>query len=111
MKTEKHSEKLMDCAEFRDLLRELDRPGTRGAAVLDGAMAHAEACGDCGVLLVEEESLGFALQKIAHETARMTGALRVEAALLNEFRQVKAEVMIPARNRARWGVVALGVAA
>jgi hypothetical protein len=111
MKTERDSEKLMDCAEFRDLLHELDRPGTRGASALDGAMAHAEACGDCGVLLVEEESLGFALQKIAHETARMPGALRVEAALLNEFRQVKAEVMIPARNRARWGAAALGVAA
>src|SRR5271155_5578567 len=55
--------KTMDCPEFREVLHELDRPGTRGAAAFDSAMAHAEGCGDCGVLLVEEESLGFALQQ------------------------------------------------
>ena len=59
----------MNCLEFRELLHELDRPGTRGAAQLDTAMAHAEGCGDCGVLLVEEESLGFALQAIPEDAA------------------------------------------
>jgi hypothetical protein len=105
----------MNCLEFRELLHELDRPGTHGAAQLDSAMAHAEGCGDCGVLLVEEESLGFALQKIAQETARMPGAARVEAELLKAFRQevkpASIEAIIPMRSGMRWGVVALGIAA
>jgi hypothetical protein len=104
----------MNCLEFRELLHELDRPGTRGAAQLDTAMAHAEGCGDCGVLLVEEESLGFALQKIAQETTRMPGASRVEAELLKAFRQEVKPVSletIPMRPGMRWGVIALGIAA
>jgi len=105
--------KTMDCPEFREVLHELDRPGTRGAAAFDSAMAHAEGCGDCGVLLVEEESLGFALQQTAEETGRMPGAARVEAALLQEFRQAKPAVMAikPMQRGMRWGVVALGIAA
>jgi hypothetical protein len=104
---------VMDCAEFRGVLHELDRPGTSGAASLDGAMEHAESCGDCGVLLVEEESLGFALRKVAQESARMPAAARVEAALLKEFRQARPETVavMPARRNMRWGMAALGIAA
>jgi hypothetical protein len=107
------SDERMDCAEFRDVLHELDRPGTPGAASLDGAMEHAEACGDCGVLLVEAESLGFALRKVAQETTRMPGAARVEAALLKEFRQARPETVaiIPMRRNMGWGMAALGIAA
>jgi hypothetical protein len=102
----------MNCAEFRDVLRELDRPATRGAAEFERAMTHAEGCGDCGVLLVEEESLDFALQKVARETGRMPGAARVEAALLKEFRQVKPEPSaVQTRRRVQWQVAALAVAA
>jgi hypothetical protein len=112
MSSEKNSEERMDCAEFRDVLHDLERPGTRGAAAFESAMTHAEGCGDCGVLLVEEESLGFGLCKLARETARMPGAARVEAALLKEFRQAKAEpVMMPARRKVQWQIAALGVAA
>ena len=103
----------MNCLKFREVLHELDRPGTRGAAAFDNAMAHAEVCGDCGVL-VEEESLGFALQKIAQETTRMPGASRVEAELLKAFRQeLKPASLetIPMRPGIRWGVIALGIAA
>jgi hypothetical protein len=104
----------MNCLEFREVLHELDRHGTRGAAAFDSAMAHAECCGDCGALLVEEESLGFALQKVAQETSRMPGASRVEAELLNAFRQeLKPATIqtIPARTGKRWGIIALGIAA
>lgn len=102
----------MDCAEFREVLHELDRPGTRGAAEFENAMTHAESCGNCGVLLVEEESLDFALGSVARETARMPGAARVEAALLAEFRKAKqgAEVM-PSRRKMQWQIAALAVAA
>jgi hypothetical protein len=104
----------MNCLKFREVLHELDRPGTRGAAAFDNAMAHAEVCGDCGVLLVEEESLGFALQKIAQETARMPGSARVETELLKAFRQEAKPALIetiPMRPGMRWGIVALGIAA
>jgi hypothetical protein len=115
MNNEKYGGKraVMDCVEFRDALHELDRPGTSGAASLDSAMEHAESCGDCGVLLVEEESLGFALRKVAQESARMPGAGRVEAELLKEFRQARPETVavIPARRNMRWGMAALGIAA
>jgi hypothetical protein len=102
----------MNCAEFREVLHELERPGTRGEVASAEAMAHAEGCGDCGVLLVEEESLDFALQKVARETARMPGAGRIEAALLKEFGQLKANAaMLPARNRVRQQIAALAAAA
>lgn len=102
----------MDCAEFRDVLHELDRPGTRGAAEFENAITHAESCGDCGVLLVEEESLDFAVGKVARETARMPGAARVEAALLTEFRKAKpGTAVMPTRGKMRWQIAALAVAA
>jgi len=104
----------MDCAEFRDVLHELDRPGTRGADSFASAMMHAEGCSDCGALLVEEESLDFALQKIARETSRMPGAARVEAALIREFNKARVEVAVPvavAGNRVRWQIAVLAVAA
>jgi hypothetical protein len=102
----------MDCAEFRDVLHELDRPGTRGATEFENAMTHAEGCGDCGVLLVEEESLDFAVGKVARETARMPGAARVEAALLTEFRKAKpGTAVMPSRRKMQWQIAALAVAA
>jgi hypothetical protein len=102
----------MDCAEFHDVLHELDRPGTRGAAEFENAITHAESCGDCGVLLVEEESLDFAVGKVARETARMPGAARVEAALLTEFRKAKpGAAVMPARRKMQWQIAALAVAA
>lgn len=104
----------MDCAEFRDLLHELDRPGTRGADASGSALMHAEGCSDCGVLLVEEESLDFALQSIAREAGRMPGAARVEAVLRKEFNKAKSEVVVAGavvRDRVRWQVAALAVAA
>jgi hypothetical protein len=108
----------MNCAEFRELLHELDRPGNPGAANFDSAMLHAEGCGDCGVLLVEEESLGFALQRVARETSRMPGAARIETALLEEFRNANVQKVQPAtvavvlaRGKMTWQIVALGIAA
>jgi hypothetical protein len=105
---------MMDCAEFRDVLHELDRPGTRGAAEFESAMTHAEVCGDCAALLVVEESLDFALRKVARETARMPGAARVEAEVLQEFRQAQARpepVVMPAGRNAQLRIAALGAAA
>jgi hypothetical protein len=106
------SEERMGCAEFRDVLHELDRPGTRGAAEFERAMTHAEVCGECGARLVEEESLVFALGKVARETARMPGAARVEEALGREFRRTRPEpAVIAVRRKMQWQIAALAVAA
>jgi hypothetical protein len=106
------SEERMGCAEFRDVLHELDRPGTRGAAEFERAMTHAEGCGECGARLMEEESLAFALGKVARETAKMPGAARVEDALGREFRRARAEpTVIAVRRKMQSQIAALAVAA
>lgn len=98
----------MDCARFEDLVHELDRPETEGAALREEALVHAESCGRCAALLTEVESLGFALVKIADEAGRTTAPARVEAALLQEFRRAKAT---SSGRRLQWRVAAIGIAA
>ena len=56
----------MKCAEFEEILHELDRPGTKGNELREEALIHAESCGNCGVLLTETESLDFALKRVAN---------------------------------------------
>lgn len=99
---------IMDCAQFEDIVHELDRPGTQGAELREMALTHAETCGRCAVLLTESESLDFALVKFADETGRNVAPARVEAALLQEFRVAKAAT---ARRRVRRQIAAIGVAA
>jgi hypothetical protein len=98
----------MNCAQFEDVVHELDRPGTRGAELREIALTHAETCGRCAVLLTESESLDFALVKLADETGRNVAPARVEAALLQEFRMAKA---VHAKRRVRRQIASIGVAA
>jgi hypothetical protein len=98
----------MQCSQFEELVHELDRPGTKGGELRERALIHAESCGHCAALLTENESLDFALTKIASEAERNVVPPRLEAALLQEFRRSK---RISARRRMRWQVAAIGVAA
>src|SRR5580700_1375904 len=98
----------MKCAEFEEILHELDRPGTKGNELREEALIHAESCGRCGVLLTETESLDFSLARIANEADRSVASPRVEAALLQEFRRVKGK---SARRRMQWRVAVIGIAA
>jgi len=98
----------MDCAQFEDVVHELDRPGTRGAELREIALTHAETCGSCAVLLTESESLDFAVVKLADEMGRIVAPSRVEAALLQEFRMAKAAY---AKRRMRRQIASIGVAA
>lgn len=100
--------KFMDCSQFEDFVHELDRPGTQGAELREKALAHAETCGRCAVLLTESESLDFALGRVADETGRNAAPPRVEAALLQEFRVAK---VANARRRVRRQIASIGVAA
>lgn len=77
----------MNCAEFQEILHDMDRSGTAGPAMRESALAHAESCGLCGVLLTESEALDFGLHTVAMRGETRTAPLRVEAALLSEFRK------------------------
>ena len=98
----------MNCAEFEQVIHDLDRPGTPGLALRDTALAHAESCGHCAQLMTEAESLDFSLQILGSRDAVIEAPPRVEAVLLQEFRRHKIE---SSRKAAPWRIAALGVAA
>jgi hypothetical protein len=79
----------MDCAQFEELLHDLDRPGTEGFARREVALTHAESCNRCGILVMQSESLDEALHALAkRESARQASPL-VAATLMEEFRRQK----------------------
>jgi hypothetical protein len=98
----------MDCAQFAEVLHELDRPGTPGAALREAALAHAEMCSRCGALVTEAESLDFALGQIAQDTAELQVPPRIEAALLREFQRGKS---VASSRKLQWQLAAVGAAA
>jgi hypothetical protein len=98
----------MDCAQFQEVLHELDRPGTEGAVLCERALAHAETCSACATLLTEVESLDFSLRQVAEETSELQAPPRLETLLLQEFRREKSAAT---SRRVRWQVAAIGIAA
>lgn len=98
----------MDCSQFMEALHELDRPGTPGASVREGALAHAEMCSSCGALVTEAESLDFALGQISQQASELQVPPRIEAALLREFRREKS---VAASRRLRLQLAIVGIAA
>ena len=98
----------MDCAQFQEVLHELDRPGTEGATLCERALAHAEFCSNCAALLTEVESLDFALRQAAEESAELQAPPRLETSLLQEFRREKSAT---ASRGVRWQLAAFAVAA
>jgi hypothetical protein len=99
---------MMDCSQFRELLVDLDRPGVLAADLRERALAHAEACGDCGRLLTETESLDAELRRLASRDVAAQAPGRLEAELLWAFRQRKAA---GARETTRRYAAAMGIAA
>ena len=98
----------MDCAEFQEVLHELDRPGSEGEALCERALAHAEGCSDCAALLIEVESLDFSLRQAATESSELQAPARLETLLLAEFRREKAAT---ASRGVRWQLAAFAIAA
>ena len=98
----------MNCSEFREILHDLDRPGTEGFGARDAAFLHAESCDRCTQLLTQSESLDFALRTLAGREARQQASLRVKQLLVEEFRRRNA---VASRRRGHWPMVALGTAA
>ena len=106
--TEMQRTNRMDCAQFQEVLHELDRPGTEGAVVCERALAHAETCSACATLLTEVESLDFSLRQIGEDTSELQAPPRLETLLLQEFRREKSATT---SRRVRWQVAAIGIAA
>ncbi|HTU32782.1 MAG TPA: hypothetical protein VMF66_03155 [Candidatus Acidoferrum sp.] len=103
----------MNCAEFDEIVHDLDRRGTAsgptgggvgsaskavgptgngiepaGTSVLsDAVFVHAESCSRCARLLTEIEGLNFALRAIAARDAQEQAPATVETALLQAFRE------------------------
>ena len=98
----------MDCATFENIVHDLDRQGTPGAAQCESALAHAESCHTCAALLTQVEWLEFSLLKLAESAAARQASPRVEAAVLEEFRRTRA---VAARSQIRWRLAALASAA
>ena len=72
------------------------------------ALAHAESCSACGLLLTDGEALDFALRNLTQHNAGREAPPRVEAALLREFRAAK---LAGSRRRVHGQLAALGAAA
>lgn len=89
---------VIDCAQFEDVVHELERSGTAGFTMRREALAHAESCVRCGILLDKVMALGFALDSLAVEESSDQAPIRVEAALLAEFRRQHAEAVRPRHN-------------
>jgi len=98
----------MNCSEFKEVLHDLDRPGTEGFLARDVAFLHAESCDRCTQLLTHSESLDFALRTLAQRDARQAIAPGIEQRLLEEFRQRTAATP---HRAVRWQIAALGTAA
>jgi hypothetical protein len=98
----------MDCVEFNEIYHDLDRPGTAGFRFRERALAHAESCSSCGLLLTDGEALDFGLRNLTQHNAGREASPRVEAALLREFRAAK---LAGSRRRVHRQLAALGAAA
>jgi len=98
----------VDCAQFREIVHDMDREGTQGYELRASALDHAETCGACSTLLTDVEALDFALSRQAIEDAGEHAPARVEAALLNEFRKQQGEQASPRRS---FRMAAMGIAA
>ena len=79
----------MDCAQFEELLHDLDRPGTEGFARREAALTHAESCSRCGILVMQSESLDEALRALARQESARRASPLVAATLMEEFQRRK----------------------
>ncbi len=88
----------IDCAQFEEIVHELERAGTPGFDLREDALAHAESCPRCAALLDKVTALEFALDSLAVQDRGEHAPARVEAALLAEFRRQHAETIHPHHN-------------
>ncbi|MGH9574836.1 MAG: hypothetical protein ACRD40_15070 [Candidatus Acidiferrales bacterium] len=88
----------IDCAQFEEIVHELERAGTPGFDFREDALAHAESCPRCADLLDKVMALEFALDSLAVQDRGERASLHVETALLAEFRRQHAQAAHPPRT-------------
>jgi hypothetical protein len=88
----------VDCAQFREIVHDLDRAETRGFVLRESAFDHAESCSECGALLNGVEFLDSALSQMAAQDAGKQAPARVEAALLEAFRRQSVTEITPKKT-------------
>lgn len=104
----KEEAEFMNCSQFKEVVHDLERPGTEGFALRDSALAHAESCSHCARLMTDAESLDGGLRTLAARDAGQQAPFRLGAALTDEFRRQK---FVSTRRRIQRQVAALGAAA
>ena len=98
----------MDCAQFEELLHDLDRPGTEGFARREAALTHAESCSRCAILVMQSESLDVALQALSKRESGREASPLVAATLMEEFQRPQVRF---ARPESEPPIAALGATA
>lgn len=98
----------MDCAQFEEIVHDLDRPQACSPVLRERALAHAESCSDCARLMTRSESLDFALRSLAAQDFERQAPPRLETALVQGFRREK---QIAARRATHRYAVLLAAAA
>jgi hypothetical protein len=109
-------EQTMNCTEFRSLIQDLAREDASADDAVISALAHAESCRACDLLLRDAEKLTASLHSLAAQHKLDAAPARVEAALLAAFQQQhgSAPRMRPAAVRVIGGwlaISAVGLAA
>lgn len=98
----------MDCAQFEELVHDLDRPGTEAFARREAALTHAESCSHCAILVMQSESLDIALQSLAKRESNRQASPLLAATLMEEFQRRKFASL---GRKVKRQVAALGAAA
>ena len=94
----------MNCAEFSELVFDLDRNEGLDETTRQRALAHADVCPRCDEELQMARSFRTAMRTLASSTANMEAPPRVEDALRHEMRQQHAPVAIRPRRRFHWAI-------
>jgi len=108
----------MNCREFETVADDLARDRAPDAATRKSAVSHLENCAACARRLADEKSLEAGLRALAASYARREAPPRVEAALLETFREqskaapARAVREVPGFSlRLRWVAAAAAAAA
>ena len=76
----------MNCQRFESVVSELARGQMMAAEQRGEALAHSDACEDCGARLRDEEMLTRGLRSLAFEMESVEAPAGIETKLLAEFR-------------------------
>jgi hypothetical protein len=88
----------MNCQRFESLVSELVRGRMMAAEQRGEALAHSDACEDCGARLRDDEMLTRGLQFLAIEMESLEAPAAIETKLLAEFRDRSAAPAATARR-------------